>query len=310
MTQTIDPETGEIVEERALVLQSDVVRPLVTAEQAKRDWEAYIALVEALLLPEDYQKIGRKRFKKKSAWRKLGRAFRISDRIVDRTIERDSRGWPLFAAYTVEAEYPNGQVATGYHEAHLQERCCSAAWGRRCAKGSWEKHECCPPGCDGWQHWSHPGDISATAHTRAKNRAIADLIGAGEVSAEEMEGSNGDARQAPRAQLRGKPQPAGQPKSQEDAEREMLFGQAKKMWPDREPHILICQALNLPEVGNGALHTHWLGNGGTYKQAQAALAEVRRQEVTRKVLLIQAAEDVDAYGKLIARAPKEEEEEA
>ena len=36
-------------------------------------------------------------------------------------------------------------------------------------------------------HWGHPGDVAATALTRAKNRAISDLIGAGEVSAEEIE---------------------------------------------------------------------------------------------------------------------------
>ena len=54
-----------------------------------------------------------------------------------------------------------------------------------------------PNGCfaDGWGNCSrgergfaHPNhDIPATAHTRATNRAIADLIGAGEVTAEEMQ---------------------------------------------------------------------------------------------------------------------------
>jgi hypothetical protein len=39
--------------------------------------------------------------------------------------------------------------------------------------------------CNGRLHFSHPGDVSATAFTRAKNRAISDLIGAGEISAEE-----------------------------------------------------------------------------------------------------------------------------
>jgi hypothetical protein len=35
-------------------------------------------------------------------------------------------------------------------------------------------------------HLDH--DVRATAHTRGKNRAIADLVGGGEVSAEELEG--------------------------------------------------------------------------------------------------------------------------
>ena len=39
--------------------------------------------------------------------------------------------------------------------------------------------------------FSHPEhDVRATAHTRAKNRAIADLIGGGEVSAEEMDAAS------------------------------------------------------------------------------------------------------------------------
>ena len=41
------------------------------------------------------------------------------------------------------------------------------------------------------QRFSNPeNDVRGTAHTRAKNRAISDLIGAGEVSAEEIDFSN------------------------------------------------------------------------------------------------------------------------
>jgi len=166
---------------------AQVVRPLVTAEEGKRDWEEYIRLCNALLAPTDYQHISGKLFKKKSAWRKLAKAFAISDRIEEYHIERDARGWPIYATYVVEAESPAGQTAVGYHEAHVQERCCPAAFGKTCSKKGKSQHVCCPAGCDGSDHWSHPGDIPATAHTRAKNRAIADLIGAGEVSAEEMQ---------------------------------------------------------------------------------------------------------------------------
>jgi len=43
-----------------------------------------------------------------------------------------------------------------------------------------------------WAHEEH--DVYALAHTRAKNRAIADLIGGGEVSAEEIESEQGLAK--------------------------------------------------------------------------------------------------------------------
>lgn len=182
--------------EKALVV-TDIVRPLVTAEQALRAWEEYQALVNALCTEEDYQAIGGKKFRKKSGWRKLARAFNLADRIVCSNIDRDDLGRPLFAGITVEAAAPNGRTATGYHEAHLTERCCPSAYGKSCD----HNHAHCANGCDGWVHWSHPGDIPATAHTRAKNRAIADLIGAGEVSAEEMESkTEATSRRAPKSQ--------------------------------------------------------------------------------------------------------------
>ena len=87
-----------------------------------------------------------------------------------------------------------------------------------------------------------------------------------------------------------------------DRDRSALFGQAALMWPDKDAHAAICRALNLPEIGEGSLTKHWLERGGTYKNAQAALAEVRRIETGRKLSLEDAAAEVNAYGALVALA--------
>lgn len=82
-----------------------------------------------------------------------------------------------------------------------------------------------------------------------------------------------------------------------DASAQELIGQAKGQWPDRDPHTAACQALNLPEIKEGAIREHWLGKDGTYQQAKAYIAEVRRLEVGG-MTLEDAIQKVDAFGKL------------
>ena len=156
-----------------------------TVEDAVEQWSQYQALTQKLLDATDYQDAGGgKRFKKKSAWRKYAKAFNISDHIVTEQIERRPDGWPRWARVRVAAVAPNGRTSEADHECHISERCCPVSYGEQCGK----RHTHCEQECSGRSHWSHPGDIVATATTRAKNRAISDLIGAGEVSAEEMDG--------------------------------------------------------------------------------------------------------------------------
>lgn len=201
---------------RALVATSTVALP-VSVEQALDDWNAYQELTRRLLNETDFQKIGQRSFKKKSAWRKYARAFNITDRVTFEHIERADDGFPLWARIRVEASHPNGRTSEADHECHLSERCCSASQGTACEKSTWKGHYCCRLGCTGRAHWSHPGDLPATALTRAKNRAIADLIGAGEISAEEMAGkaaedydaapSRGASRAATAPRQDARPQP-------------------------------------------------------------------------------------------------------
>lgn len=165
----------------ALVL----MRPAVSIDMAKQAWAEYQELTKAILDGSDYQDIGGKPYKKKSAWRKYGKFYALDEDPEQTKIEttRDETGYPIFSKAFVVIKNRAGQQWSGYHECHVKEKCCPESYGEPCYK----EHDHCLPNCSGKRHFSHPGDIPATAHTRAKNRAISDAIGAGEVSAEELE---------------------------------------------------------------------------------------------------------------------------
>lgn len=157
--QALETETQQ---EQALAL-NPIVAPVVSPAQAKEAWDNYQALCKALLVGNDYQPIAGKSYKKKSAWRKLATAFNISVEVVkeERKEYTDSNGKPYFVwEVSAKASAMNGRSMSGLGSCASNERT--------------------------FAHVEH--DVRATAETRAKNRAISDLIGAGEVSAEEMEG--------------------------------------------------------------------------------------------------------------------------
>jgi len=160
--------------------------PIVTAEDAKKAMEAYQQLCAAILIPwekrivkdgvvrqeSDYQRIrvrvrdpetGRdesvlRDFPRKSAWRKLAKFYNISTSIIDdKREDREDGSW--IWRYKVKAVAPNGQSQMGIGSCDSKE----VQNDRR------REH-----------------DTESTAHTRAKNRAISDLIGFGQVSAEEV----------------------------------------------------------------------------------------------------------------------------
>jgi hypothetical protein len=140
------------------------------AEQVVEGMRAYQRLLKELLEPSDWQthdKDGNRLpqpFLKKCGWRKIARAFNLSFERVHSRVERDEDGTPVRAEVWIRAVAPNGQYGDG-------DGYCAADEGRfRSWKGR-QKLE---------------NDLRATATTRAKNRAIADLVGMGEVSAEEI----------------------------------------------------------------------------------------------------------------------------
>lgn len=144
--------------------------PLDTA-QVVAGMQAYQQMLPQLLDAKDYQDAGRgKKFVKKSGWRKISRAFNLSTQIVSVAIERAPDGSAQRASAIVRAIAPNGQVSDG-------DGYCDVAEDRFSSdRGNKSKLE---------------NDLRATATTRAKNRAISDLVGMGEVSAEEVDGGAG-----------------------------------------------------------------------------------------------------------------------
>lgn len=136
----------------------------VDVNQALADWEAYQQITEKMLNESDYQNIGGKAFKTKSAYRKYARAFNVTTKIIKEEIIKDEKlGRKVQEAnFIVRATLPDGRYCDGFGN-------CSSTENKTFSKPN--------------------HDIPATAQTRATNRAIADLIGAGDVSAEEMEQS-------------------------------------------------------------------------------------------------------------------------
>jgi hypothetical protein len=149
--------------------EREVLMPL-DPEQVVEGMRQYQRLLRDLLEPSDWQtedKGGRpleRPFLKKSGWRKIARAFNLSFERVRSEVERDEHGNPVRAEVWIRAVAPNGQYGDG-------DGYCSADEGRF---KSWKGRQ------------KLENDLRATATTRAKNRAIADLVGMGEVSAEEI----------------------------------------------------------------------------------------------------------------------------
>jgi hypothetical protein len=140
-----------------------IIRPVASADEVLSAWRQFQELKRSLLTIEDYQDIQGKPRIKKSGWRKIAAAFGISDQIVReerREIDGGSAGGRYFVwEITVRAVAPNGRYSDAVGSCASNER--------------------------RFAHLDH--DVRAIANTRAKNRAIADLVGGGEVSAEELD---------------------------------------------------------------------------------------------------------------------------
>jgi len=144
-----------------------LVKPVASIVETRKVFQAFQQAKLGLLDEDDVQKVYDGVFIKKSGWRKIAVFFGLSlQKLDEREFEVD--GERIYAV-TYRAIAPGGQFhdATGY---------CSwseAGPAKRAAKSKEQKAKL--------EH-----DVRATAETRAKNRAIADLVGGGEVSAEEM----------------------------------------------------------------------------------------------------------------------------
>jgi len=137
---------------------SGLVAPVAAIDDIVANWESFQTLKARLLKPDDYHTDRGRTYIKKSGWRKIAAAFGISVETIDRRrIEKVDGSFTI--EITVKAIAPSGRATTGEAAASSTE-----------------------PACKGVKS---DNNTLATAFTRAANRAISDLVGGGEVSAEE-----------------------------------------------------------------------------------------------------------------------------
>lgn len=161
----------------------NIVMPAVNAAEAIAAWQAYLDLKEAIVdKSADVQYIDGKPFLKKSYWRKAATFFNLNVEIVEERSEK--LGHTLVWHFVCKATAPNGRFAIGagscdaFEKAMLQN-------GKYVRWDKFKKQYV--PAQPNTLH-----NIRTTAETRAFNRAVSNLIGGGEVSAEEINDFNKD----------------------------------------------------------------------------------------------------------------------
>ena len=151
---------------------------MVDVQSAKAFMDNYQEVCKALLDNSDFQKVkmnGKETaFKKKSAWRKIATAFNISDDVIKEVIIRDDNYQIISATFHVKATAPNGRSGIGVASCSIFDKINKK-----------DKEQ--PTNFELRNRFNNAeNDVIGTAHTRAKSRAISDLVGMGEVSAEEL----------------------------------------------------------------------------------------------------------------------------
>ena len=148
--------------DRPAIGRLEPLRPLPVHE-VNRAMAEYQEGLHAILDATDWQKFedrdGRERqFVKRPGWRKIGTWFGLDLLIGRFEVDRDDQGEPLRARVVGRAVAPNGRVAEDVGACSMTER--------------------------GFSKPEH--DLISTAATRALNRATSNLVGMGELSAEEV----------------------------------------------------------------------------------------------------------------------------
>jgi hypothetical protein len=145
-----------------------LVKPIATAEAIKKNFEEFQKLKFSLLDPKtDIQEYKDRdgnitRRIKKSGCKKIATAFALDVQpISTETIDRNGL---IIVKYTVRATAPNGRSTEAVGMCDTSEALYANRKNRKLH------------------------DVDATAFTRAANRAVLDLVGGGEVSAEEVTG--------------------------------------------------------------------------------------------------------------------------
>lgn len=137
-----------------------VPEPTLDLKAAVAVQQAYLDACKALLDDSDYVDIRGKRFRKRSGWAKLRRVFCVSCEVVSENKIRIGDDWGC--AFVIRARLPNGRFEDS-------EGTCMAS--------EFASQSIAPT----------LSNVRAKALTRGKSRATSDLLGAGVVSAEEVD---------------------------------------------------------------------------------------------------------------------------
>ncbi len=171
------------MKDEALVpVEAGIVRPAVTPEEALEAWGEYQDLKSKIVEPSDIQRIGKEDFLKKSYWRKVATFFNLQVECLKE--EHFKEDGVLYFTVIHRARHPNGRFADG------------------------------DGACDSSEKGMHKSfhNTRAIAMTRSWNRAVSNLVGGGEVSAEEVAAPMGEATKPSDKPKKDTPDtPAGRP---------------------------------------------------------------------------------------------------
>lgn len=170
--------------------EGGIVRPVEDIESVVEVYDQFEKIKSELLGSEDVTKINTNNHINKSGWRKIATAFNLS--IETLATKREVDNGVVSYTVTARATAPNGKTVTG-------NGMCASNESNHMVKVTDDKSEYSDYEdrddvfeVDGaLRRLKEPKEVNehnimATAETRAKNRAISDLVGGGEVSAEEM----------------------------------------------------------------------------------------------------------------------------
>lgn len=157
------PAGRAIEETQALVPAADPGSPLpvFSGEQMAEAFRAYRQLQDTLdrAMPDAIMKIQGRAFRKKAYWRAVRTAFNLDVRLVAERRDEHGENWGWLVTYRATA--PNGRSADGDGACYASEKP---------GRGQATEH-----------------NVRSHAHSRAFNRAVSNLVGFGEVSAEEAD---------------------------------------------------------------------------------------------------------------------------
>lgn len=161
-------------------VQEAIVMPAVSTKEAVEAWQQYQDLKAKIKEPSDVQEIQGNEFLKKSYWRKIAAFFNLTIEVVSE--EKEKLGSTFVWHFTIKAIAPNGRSAIGTGSCDMYEKAEFDPETKQYMATNRKTGQKFPAKPNSIHN------IRTTAETRAFNRAVSNLVGGGEVSAEEVNG--------------------------------------------------------------------------------------------------------------------------